>query len=562
MSSFQGHSSTGVDENDGFTPSTFTRTSTNDLIESYLKDMTDLYPNGTTGVADFTAATSTTTVSASMNDSDIETPMAPTTYFPPEDNFLHAIRNQHAQNQQNGINNDALFLDEPHSDNMALGGQFLIPGNPGHYRSNSTHSDVSSVAHSPFLQATSPMLPPAASSPAAYDDLVPAVTGLEQLTGNFSLGESHWNGQMYGSSATHSNTHDVSTNPMFFQSSPGGDNDFAANTPEITIDVVDPTPNSLSPYASSAGSLSPSYSDMESFPTLDASQRLLPPTVSRRRSHSDSDLAGGHNGHNDHAGHVDTLYSNDNNGSNVSLSSATSEVNTFLSPDVASRGDRVSKDGGRGRSSSASHSRERSRSRSQSASREYILELASLAPGPKKVQRHPSTFACDLCDKRFTRAYNLRSHKRTHTNERPYACSVCNKAFARQHDRKRHEALHSGEKKYECKGVLANGTTPWGCGHKFARADALGRHFRTEAGKECIRPLFEESEREKHLQQHQNGGVSIYGGTEGAPALTLSPPPQTEPAPNILGGGPVNYFPPALLEQFPMLSDFGLSEVI
>lgn len=75
-------------------------------------------------------------------------------------------------------------------------------------------------------------------------------------------------------------------------------------------------------------------------------------------------------------------------------------------------------------------------------------------------------------------------------------CSQCGKAFARQHDRKRHEDLHSGEKKYQCKGMLKNGQ-PYGCGRKFARADALRRHFQTEAGKECIRLLIEEEEEEK-----------------------------------------------------------------
>jgi transcription factor CRZ1 len=217
--------------------------------------------------------------------------------------------------------------------------------------------------------------------------------------------------------------------------------------------------------------------------------------------------------------------------------------------------------------------------------RDYILDLAdptrptsnqaddggrgasgSVSGGSGKKQKHPATFQCSLCPKRFTRAYNLRSHLRTHTDERPFVCSHCGKAFARQHDRKRHEGLHSGEKKFVCRGQLKNAAS-WGCGRRFARADALGRHFRSEAGRMCIKPLMEEEALEQAALAAEAGaqgpdGVGMMpGGMPGQPGMMLMShdqqqysgyPPQ-QGAYAMAPGVPMR-LPQALLQQYPTLS--------
>ncbi|KAK4549720.1 hypothetical protein LTR36_005021 [Oleoguttula mirabilis] len=189
--------------------------------------------------------------------------------------------------------------------------------------------------------------------------------------------------------------------------------------------------------------------------------------------------------------------------------------------------------------------------------RDYILDLANPERTPsngadsKRVQKHPATFQCNLCPKRFTRAYNLRSHLRTHTDERPFVCTVCGKAFARQHDRKRHEGLHSGEKKFICRGSLQS-NQQWGCGRRFARADALGRHFRSEAGRVCIKPLLDEeaAERQRAWMQEQQQSQVAAGLVAPQPMLSM---PQTD----MMG----NFLPAALLQQYPALAGIDWSAV-
>jgi hypothetical protein len=231
----------------------------------------------------------------------------------------------------------------------------------------------------------------------------------------------------------------------------------------------------------------------------------------------------------------------------------------------------LSPNAAKSRSPSPSAKSSRRASTSNVPHRDYILDLADPSrpaqigdgSNPKRTQKHPATFQCNLCPKRFTRAYNLRSHLRTHTDERPFVCSVCGKAFARQHDRKRHEGLHSGEKKFVCRGVLKDNGS-WGCGRRFARADALGRHFRSEAGRVCIRPLLEEEAQEKggwEQNQQMDNGNGMYGGpipSQNYGGMMASTQSGFDNFPQVSGGmavgAPQYGLPAALLAQYPALA--------
>ncbi|KAK9449485.1 uncharacterized protein V1518DRAFT_416119 [Limtongia smithiae] len=129
------------------------------------------------------------------------------------------------------------------------------------------------------------------------------------------------------------------------------------------------------------------------------------------------------------------------------------------------------------------------------------LETPPTGQRSRRNSSNHAPFQCPLCPSRFTRQYNLRSHIRTHNDERPFVCEHCNAAFARQHDMRRHRNLHAGVRQYRCAGTLQDGT-PWGCGREFTRADALGRHFRSGAGRLCRQPYVDDLARQQQQQQY------------------------------------------------------------
>lgn len=70
------------------------------------------------------------------------------------------------------------------------------------------------------------------------------------------------------------------------------------------------------------------------------------------------------------------------------------------------------------------------------------------------VQKSQLGYPClyPHCNKTFARLYNLKSHQRTHSTDRPFKCPSCETAFARNHDLKRHQKIHENAKPYKCLG--------------------------------------------------------------------------------------------------------------
>ncbi|KAJ3373295.1 hypothetical protein GGF31_000728 [Allomyces arbusculus] len=92
------------------------------------------------------------------------------------------------------------------------------------------------------------------------------------------------------------------------------------------------------------------------------------------------------------------------------------------------------------------------------------------SPATTAADDRPKVFQCPVCEKTFTRAFNLKSHVMTHSNSRPYVCRYCDRTFARKHDCERHQRLHTGDRPYRC----------GACGVGFPRHDALARHLRSD----------------------------------------------------------------------------------
>ncbi|XP_064551194.1 zinc finger and SCAN domain-containing protein 12 [Drosophila montana] len=67
-----------------------------------------------------------------------------------------------------------------------------------------------------------------------------------------------------------------------------------------------------------------------------------------------------------------------------------------------------------------------------------------------RTHRNEKKYECELCSKRFNAACNLTTHMRTHTGEKPYECDHCGRRFADRSTHRKHERMHTNERPYAC----------------------------------------------------------------------------------------------------------------
>ncbi|KAG8007000.1 Transcription factor E4F1 [Nibea albiflora] len=96
--------------------------------------------------------------------------------------------------------------------------------------------------------------------------------------------------------------------------------------------------------------------------------------------------------------------------------------------------------------------------------------ISDNADGDKRVYKvnQDGRFICQLCEKTFKTTNILRTHMKTHSDQKNFSCDLCGTSFRTKGSLIRHNRRHTDERPYRC--TL--------CGQSFRESGALTRHLK------------------------------------------------------------------------------------
>ena len=147
---------------------------------------------------------------------------------------------------------------------------------------------------------------------------------------------------------------------------------------------------------------------------------------------------------------------------------------------------------------------------------EIIVENCDI----KSLEAEQKPYTCSLCNKSFTKNYNMIIHMRTHTKEKPFTCNFCNKPFSIKSNLTSHMRIHTGEKPFSC--MI--------CKKRFALKNHVKRHLQTHTGEklyscsQCNKSYTRPCSLRSHMMSHtsENPFYDVIEGSVELPRKSTS----------------------------------------